>query len=181
MKGRKPKTLGQADADGDTRKIGAKKLRQRIASEPKPIRGFPDAPAHLGVVARQIYSEWAEQLASMNQDFRCDAAMIECAAMAYEQMTVAYKVLVEKGQSVEVYKDVEGELFCTGIKVRPEVGIFAKCEGLVKAFAAEMGLSLVSRTRLTIEKQDDHTAEMMALLSTPRFRPMGPLRRHGRP
>jgi P27 family predicted phage terminase small subunit len=57
----------------------------------------------------------------------------------------------------------------TKVKNHPAIMVSNTSWRQVRAFCSEFGLSLVSRTRLAIEKPDDDGyAEMMEILSRPR-------------
>jgi len=172
MKGRKPKPTALQIAEGDPRKIGAKKLRQKLESQPHAQRGYPDCPEHLKGLARKTYLFLVEQCEQMGIDRRPDCLMLEGAAQNYARAVAADSVIESEGATFEVKGIIgrgdDAECVVLDIKTRPEVAISDKCWKNLKSFASEFGFSPVSLTRLTIEKQDDHDADLMTMLSAPR-------------
>jgi hypothetical protein len=73
MKGRKPKPIDQQIAEGDPRRHGINKLKERLAAEPKATRGLPQCPRHLRGRSRAAWSFWSAELEAMNIDRRPDA------------------------------------------------------------------------------------------------------------
>ena len=177
MRGRKPKPRSLQVSEGDPRKRGKKKLAQLAASEPRPTRGTPPCPAHVSGLARSMWKFWAEQLAEMKLDYQCDAAVLEGACVNYALAVRADKVIEKKGLTVEISEVVDDGVDERGepkfravvIKVqkRPEVGISNAAWMRVRSFCSEMGLSLVSRTRLSIDK-NEKVEDLAAILSRPR-------------
>src|ERR1700732_1535001 len=100
MRGRKPKPIGLKIVEGDTRKIGARKLKARIAGEPKATRGLPPCPPHLKGRAREAWEVWSEELAFMAIDRRPDAMMLEGACVAYETAVYAYEIIEKQNRLI---------------------------------------------------------------------------------
>lgn len=177
MRGRKPKPRAQQIAEGDPRKLGKHKLAELAAAVPQPTRGTPPCPPHVSGLARKMWNFWAEQLAEMKLDYQCDAAVLEGACVNYALAVRADKVLEKKGLTVEIAElvedgvddDDEPKFRAVVLKVqkRPEVSISNAAWMRVRSFCSEMGLSLVSRTRLSIEKADQ-VDDLAALLRAPR-------------
>lgn len=170
MVGRKPKPAGQKRADGDTRKVGARKLEAQIAAEPKATRGLPKCPVHLRGRARAAWNLWAEELFVMNQDRRPDAMMLEGACVGYARAVEADLMVADEGLIVTESRidDESGEVIILKRKNHPAIAISRAAWNQVRSFCGEFGLSPVSRTRLAVEKRDDGAADLATLLSTPR-------------
>lgn len=170
MRGRKPKPTARQIAEGDPRKKGKGKLREKLAAEPDAKRGLPACPRHLRGRARSAWNFWAEELASMNLDSRPDAMMLEGACVGYARAVKADLQLEKEGLTVvESTVDKEsGEVIPLKVKKHPAVEVANAAWRQVRAFCSEFGLSPVSRTRLTIEKPDGKGEDLLALLSRPR-------------
>lgn len=168
MRGRKPKPIMQALADGDTRKIGVNKLRARAAAEPVATRGLPSAPDHLNERALAAWEFWAEELADMNLDRRPDAQMLEGACVNYARAVQADMMLDVDGITVEesTLNDA-GARVVLSVKKHPAVDISNSAWRQVRAFCSEFGLSPSARARLSIEKKDQ-SEDLATLLTGPR-------------
>lgn len=168
MTGRKPKPLGKAAADGDTRKMGARKLAAKIAAEPQATRGLPPCPDHLNERAAGAWRFWAEELADMGLDKRPDAQMLEGACVNYARAVKADLLVEVDGLTVEESSIGDnGERTVLKIKAHPAVAISNAAWRQVRAFCGEFGLSPVSRARLAIER-DTKTEDLAEILSRPR-------------
>lgn len=170
MRGRKPKPLGKADQDGDTRKIGARKLRAKIAAEPKAVRGLPPCPRHLNGRARSTWEFWVEELAGMGLDRRPDAQMLEGACVNYARAVEADLIVKRDGLMIEesTIDPETGERIVLKTGRHPAIAVSDGAWKQVRAFGSEFGLSPVSRTRLAVERLDDGAAALAEILSAPR-------------
>lgn len=170
MKGRKPKPAGRKLVEGDTRKVGARKLAAQIAREPKAARGLPTCPKHLRGRARAAWNFWREELMAMNLDRRPDAQMLEGACVAYEAAVDSYETLHKQGRLIaRRAKDPKtGQLVVTDVRPHPAVAMGNDAWALLRSFCSEFGLSPVSRTRLSIEKTDSGEDDLMKILMQPR-------------
>jgi P27 family predicted phage terminase small subunit len=192
MRGRKPKPTKLKISEGDARKVGVRKLRAKLASEPRPLRGFPDCPKHLKGLGRRAWEFLTEQIAAMEQDHRPDAIMLEGICVCYARAVQADKILAKEGLTFTEQKAIRTACencagaepipscpTCCGlgyteqfiplkIRNRPEVAVSNAAWLRVRSFCSEFGLSPVSRTRLSIEKPDDLGADLATLLSKPR-------------
>lgn len=167
MKGRPRKPLAQRAQEGDRRKIGRKKLEAQIAAEPRTQSGLPEPPAHINGLAREAWDAWKIQLELMGLDKMPDAAMLEGACVAYQRAVIADEEVKRDGILLKVYKEVEGEMFVTGIKTNPACRVSAEAWKQVKAFCTEFGFSPASRARLAVQKtevtsKDDLVKALMA-------------------
>jgi len=146
------------------------KLRQKLAGEPKVSRGLRDCPRHLKGRARSAWTFWSEELAVMNLDRRPDSMMLEGACMAYEEAVYAYEILLKQGRLIakRAVDPKTKEITVIDVKRHPAIVIEHKALTQMRAFCSEFGLSPISRTRLTLEKKDNATEDLMAILSRPR-------------
>lgn len=96
--------------------------------------------------------------------------MLEGACRAYERAVQADLILDKQGILVEEkYVDDEtGEVHVLKVRKHPAVEISNRSWLIVRAFCSEFGLSPVSRTRLSIEKESDGEDDLMKLLAQPR-------------
>lgn len=170
MKGRKPKPIALREADGDTRRIGANKLREQIAAEPTATHGLPPCPEHIEGVAREAWEFWVAELRDMNLERRPDAQMLEGACVFYARARKADAAVDRDGITIEqsTIDEASGERILIGIKKNPAVDISKDAWTMVHRFCSEFGLSPVSRTRLAIEKKDDAAEDLANLLMRPR-------------
>ena len=177
MNGRRPKPLALAEQEGDTRKIGANKLRAKLAAEPKARRGLPGCPLYLKGRARKAYDLWRHELAAMGLDHLPDGQMLEGAAAAYETAVYCYELVEKHGRllpkQVGIDKpNAEGkilrELVTVGLIPNPAVAMGENAWALMRGFCAEFGLSPVSRTRLAAREPEAPGQSLAALLSAPR-------------
>jgi P27 family predicted phage terminase small subunit len=169
MTGRPPKALTDQIAAGDPRKIGKKKLQQRLEAIPKATHGLPPCPRHLRGRARARWNYWKQELEVMELDAAPDDAMLEGACVNYAKAVQADAEVLAHGVTVEEpIMDAEGKQ--VGVKRRrnPADVVSNRAWSLVKSFCSEFGLSPVSRTRLAVEKPGVEEADLMTKLSEPR-------------
>jgi P27 family predicted phage terminase small subunit len=172
MRGRKPKPVAQQIAEGDPRRHGVNKLRERMEAEPKASRGLPPCPKHLGARAKKVWKFWAEELEAMNLDRRPDAQMLEGAAVAYEAAVKASEMLELQGSVIakKALDPTTQKIVVIDIKAHPAVAQRNAAWALVRAFCSEFGFSPSSRARLSVDTPDRAAddAELMAILTMPR-------------
>lgn len=169
IRGRKPKPAARQIAEGDPRKLGVRKLQEKLAAEPKTTRGLPDPPKHLNAMARAAWLFWADELDVMDQAHRPDAMALEGACVNYARAVAADKILDRDGLTVEqsIIDDESGERIVLNVRKHPAVEISNAAWRQLRAFCDEFGFTPVSRTRLAMEKPD--TGESLAdLLNAPR-------------
>ena len=164
------KPAGRKLVEGDTRKVGARKLAAQIAAEPKASRGLPTCPAHLKGRAREAWNFWREELTAMSLDRRPDAQMLEGACVAYEAAVSSYETIQQQGRLIaKRAKDPKtGQLVVTDVRPHPAVAMGNDAWVLMRSFCSEFGLSPVSRTRLSIEREDSSEDDLMRILMQPR-------------
>lgn len=179
MRGRKPKPAAQALADGDTRKIGANKLREKCAAEPQAGKGLPECPSHLKGRAREAWDSWVRDLEDMELDRRPDGQMLEGACVAYHRAVQADLMVGREGITRKLWgilktTDKAGNPKQKRVllkeKAHPAIAISLNAWRQVRAFCSEFGLSPVSRTRLSIEKKGGEIEDLERILNKPRER-----------
>src|SRR5579863_8251506 len=154
VRGRKPKPTSQQISEGDPRKLGVRKLEQKLEAEAKGSRGLPSCPSHLKGRARKAWRRWSEELERMNLDCRPDAQMLEGACVAYEAAVECYETIQKQGRLVakRILDPQTNTLVVANVKPHPAVAQMNAAWTLLKMFCSEFGLSPVSRTRLAVEK-----------------------------
>lgn len=76
MRGRKPKTAAQAARDGDTRKIGRRKLAARVRAEAAGATGLPECPVVLRGRGRWLWEYLVKDLEHEDCMRRLDVPML---------------------------------------------------------------------------------------------------------
>ena len=170
MRGRKPKPTARQIAEGDPRKKGVRKLREKLAAEPIATKGLPDCPRHLRGRARAAWNFWREELEGMGLDRRPDAQMLEGACVNYARAVEADLIVARDGIMLEISEiDKEtGERILLKSQYHPAITVSNAAWRQVRAFCSEFGLSPVSRTRLAIEKKSDGVEDLAKILMQPR-------------
>lgn len=169
MRGRKPKPTSQQIAEGDPRKLGKHKLTQKLNAEPPAVKGFPPCPDHLSEMARDAWIFLADEIAKMNLDCRPDALMLEGAALNYARAVRADMQVQRDGLVIEeacIDKET-GERIVLKMKAHPAVAISNQAWRQVRSFCSEFGLSPVSRTRLSVDRQEK-LPDLADILNQPR-------------
>jgi P27 family predicted phage terminase small subunit len=179
--GRRPKPLSVRAAEGDLRKIGKRKLAERIKSEPVPESGYGAPPPSLSGEARTLWDLLAAQLEIMGLQKRPDCAALHGACRAYGEAIKADADVDQRGQLIDKRVwDRDAEAFIVADrKANPSVGISVKYWTIYVRFCSEFGLTPVSRTRLAnVGKDGDKGSaakELAEILSRPRMpRPTKP-------
>jgi len=167
MRGRRSPTAVQV-AQGDPRKIGKRKLAEKLASEPSATRGLPDCPSYLNGRARAAWGFWAAELADMNLDKRPDAMMLEGACVAYAAARECEELIAQQGRFIakRAVDKKTGDLVVIDVKTHPACVQANVAWSLMRSFCGEFGLSPVSRTRLSVDTSE--TEDLMEILTRPR-------------
>jgi P27 family predicted phage terminase small subunit len=164
-----PKPTQTQINEGDPRKIGVKKLQEKLDAQPIAERGLPRCPSHLKGRARKAWNFWKEALEGMNLDAKPDAMMLEGACVNYARAVEADVAIGGQGLvSIVPIFSKKGEHVADKEIAHPLIMVSNKAWDGVKKFCTEFGLSPAARTRLTIEKKDDGEAELRDLLTKPR-------------
>jgi P27 family predicted phage terminase small subunit len=168
MRGRKPKPVKHQISAGDPSHVGKAKLDKHLANLPIAARRLGDPPRHLSGLAAQQWAIWRDDLARLGMDYRADRVMLEGACVAYARAIEADEILKDGCQVEEPYVDkMTGELGHI-LKKHPAVSVSNVSWRRVRSFCAELGLSLISRTRLSIEAPTLGRESLMELLLKPR-------------
>ena len=169
MTGRKKKPNSVQIAAGDPRKLGKRKLQEKLESEPAASCGLPDCPDHLKGRARDTWHFWARELEVMQLDQRPDAHMLEGACVAYSQAVDADLEIQRTGITIkETYIADDGDVIILKIKKNPAVDISRAAWTQVRMFCTEFGFSPVSRARLAGAARQNKTETLADILSAPR-------------
>jgi P27 family predicted phage terminase small subunit len=169
VKGRKPKPVQTRIAEGDRRHVGVNKLDQQRAALPSALRGLPGAPRHLSAAARNMWDSLREQLAVMEQDYAADATVLEGLCVNYVRAVEADLLLERDGCDLEepIVDKTTGDVIAHKVKNHPAVARSNLCWRNVQMFASDLGLTLVSRQRLTVDSADTGVSDLMEMLSAP--------------
>jgi P27 family predicted phage terminase small subunit len=156
MKGRKPKPASQQLSEGDPRKLGVHKLEARLQREPKPVHGLRACPKHLTGRARLAWRFWRAEL--------------EGACMVYATAADMHEIIEQQGKLVakKERNPKTGQLEVVDVRAHPGLAIRDRALALLRGFCAEFGLSPVSRARLTVDRGEADTDDLMELLMQPR-------------
>src|SRR5579864_4618402 len=124
MKGRKPKPTKLKISEGDARKVGKRKLLEKLALEVKPLRGFPAKPTHLKGLAKKAWEFLTDQIAAMEQDHQPDAIMLEGICVCYARAVQADKILAKEGLTFTEQKAIRTACEnCAGAEPIPDCPI----------------------------------------------------------
>jgi P27 family predicted phage terminase small subunit len=139
--GRKPKPLQLRIIEGNP---GHRPLQK---NQPKPTPVAPSRPAGLKGEAKREWCRIVPELERLGLLTVIDRAALAGYCQAWARAVAAEKVLAEKGQVKETPNGY--------LQQRPEVSIAFKAWQLVRAFAAEFGLTPSARSRLSVQKPED--------------------------
>jgi len=114
--------------------------------EPKPTPIAPRRPDWLSPPARAEWARVAPELERLGLLTAVDGAVLGAYCQAYAHMVQAEEVIERLGLVMVLPSGYEQQ--------RPEVSIAMKSAQMVKAFAAEFGLTPSSRGRMTLPPQD---------------------------
>jgi P27 family predicted phage terminase small subunit len=150
----KPTAIKKAEGNPGKRKLNTQ--------EPQPVPGAPECPDHLDAVAKKEWNRLSGILVAMKLLTEADYIALGNLCQAYSTMIDAQKHLNKGGI---LFKTPNGY-----IQQNPLLGIIRAQMNIVNGLVREFGLTPSSRTRITIEKEDDGHDELMAILSQPRVR-----------
>lgn len=163
MPGPPPKPTLIKVAEGNRgKKIGAAALDEKLASEPKPDRGFPEMPAGLEGDAAEAWNFLTQQLIVMEMDHMVDALALECACSAFGTYRKAQREIKRKGLFTKA---------STGwMQQSAAVAVAANARKEYLSFCNHFGLTPAARARLSVGGQDDEMTKIEEALSKPRNR-----------
>jgi len=137
---------------------------------PQAQDGLPPCPRYLKGYARGAYNFYRRELQRMDVDRRPDGHALECAALAYEDIVVSSKLIGKQGRIIpKRARDANGNFVVVGLAAHPATRQRNAAMLILRAFAAEFGLTPTSRLRLSVEPPDDQEDDLFALLSQPRL------------
>ncbi len=131
----------------------------------------PLHPASLTPPARELWTLLAGQLEQMKLDRRPDRGALEGAVRAHARAVEADELLDREGLVIRRYgQNADGETVALDSKPHPATAVADKSWNRYLRFAAEFGLTPLSRTRLALPdtSQMDAMAELQAILHRPR-------------
>ena len=170
MRGGKPKPIQTKINEGDRRGRGVHKLDQRLAALPKAQRGLPDAPDHFTHTQRGVWDVLKQRLEVMELDYSADAMILEGLCVNYVRAVEADLLLERDGCDCEqaMLDKNTGQITGYRIKNHPAVARSNMCWKAVQAFASDLGLTIVSRQRISMgESANDNMIDIMERLSAP--------------
>jgi P27 family predicted phage terminase small subunit len=119
-------------------------------------KGIPTCPSWLSPEARREWKRVAPELTRLQILTKLDQSALAGYCISYSQWRKAQEVLNDRGV---VYVTHRGQ-----IKPRPEVEIARVLGDMMRAFAAELGLSPTSRARMGSPRPNEEIDPMEALL-----------------
>lgn len=129
--------------------------RPMKGKSPKP-QGIPSCPEWLSQEGKREWRRVVPELTRLGMITKLDQAMLSGYCSLYGHWRRAQKILHNEGT---VYVTHRGEL-----KPRPEVEIARTFGELVKGFAAELGMTPLSRQRIRILQPEKELSIMETLL-----------------
>ncbi|KAA2237076.1 phage terminase small subunit P27 family [Salinarimonas soli] len=136
MRGRKPTPTALKVIHGNP---GKRPLNRR---EPRPGVAVPTCPAHLNPSAKAEWKRVARQMVLLGMITELDRAVLASYCQAYGRWVEAERKLKETPMVIRLASGV--------IQQSPWLAIANKQVELMQRFAAELGLSPVSRTRVAV-------------------------------
>jgi len=176
MRGRKPKPIQRKIIEGDASMRGVHTLEAKLKALPNAQRGLPDPPRHISRVAREQWKVWKRDLELMGADYRADAVVLEGACVNYARAVAADATLRREGAQIKepIRTRTTGKIVGRRLKNHPAIAVSNTCWSQVRSFCSELGLSTVSRQRLSLEGSDNGIDDLMELLTRPRERKAPP-------
>jgi P27 family predicted phage terminase small subunit len=170
VRGRKPQSAALQVVAGDPRRLGKAKLEAKAAHEVKAQDGLPPCPQYLKGYARGAYNFYRRELQRMGVDHMPDGHALECAALSYQDVVECSKMIAKQNRLIpKRARDAAGNWVVVGLMTHPAVRQRNAAMLILRAFAAEFGLTPTSRLRLSVEPADDEEDDLFKLLSQPRL------------
>ena len=170
MRGRKPQSAALQVVAGDPRRIGKAKLEAKAAREVKAQDGLPPCPQYLKGYARGAYNFYRRELQRMDVDRKPDGHALECVALSYQDVVECSKILAKQGRIIpKRARDASGNFVVVGLMSHPATRQRNAAMLILRAFAAEFGLTPTSRLRLSVDREPEEEDDLFALLSQPRL------------
>lgn len=118
--------------------------------EPVPPSGAPDPPEHLTDRARAVWPAVAAALDEMGVLSKADGLAIERLCECYAEIVEAQEALGGKGGRYQKVKTKSGGVM---VRIHPAVSVLQDADRRFRAWAAELGLTPASRTRIRVDGQ----------------------------
>jgi P27 family predicted phage terminase small subunit len=169
VRGRKPQSAALQVVAGDPRRIGKAKLEAKAAREVKAQDGLPPCPQYLKGYARGAYNFYRRELQRMGVDHMPDGHALECAALSYQDVVECSKMIAKQNRLIpKRARDAAGNWVVVGLMTHPAVRQRNAAMLILRAFAAEFGLTPTSRLRLSVDREPEEEDDLWQLLSQPR-------------
>ncbi len=160
MKGRKPRPTLEVVREGNPGK------RRINKNEPKPEPVAPACPNYLSTVARSEWQYIAPKLEKLGLLTKIDRALLVAYCISYARMKEAEKFIAEHGTSYEtVVRDKWGAEIARKFVDYPAVKMQKDAIEQMRKIAVEFGMSVSSRSRMTLPSEKDVDDDMERLLS----------------
>lgn len=160
MKGRKPKPTHLKVLDGNPGKRPINK------NEPKPEPLAPACPAFLDAVAKAEWKYIAPKLEKLGLLTKIDRAALAAYCICWSDLKAARMFLNEHGLTyTTTINDKWGRAIVDKEVAYPQVKIQRDAIAQINKLAAEFGMTVSSRSRLTVPGGDEQEDDMEQLLS----------------
>jgi P27 family predicted phage terminase small subunit len=123
-------------------------------TEPQPKKTQPKCPRWLNRFAREEWVRVVPELQRLGILTVADEKALACYCQAYGRLRLAEAIIASKGMTFTTPNGF--------VQKRPEVTIAREAMQLMKAFAAEFGLTPASRTRLHVSPASTSEEAAMA-------------------
>lgn len=159
MAGRYPKPTATRIAEGDLRKIGARKLRALADREAKPSAGEPKMPP----MSADAKKEWRRIVPELLATEGLLTSIDGDALAAYcEDMAVLRRLRKQHQETGDVVQGPNGPM------LNPLLRQIDTLEARCLQHRREFGMSPVGRARVQVTKPSSQDVDLAALLSAPR-------------
>lgn len=110
-------------------------------------QGADEPPEHLDSIGKMCYKKVVQDLRDMGIVDRADSRAIEAFSSAYEEYRKARKVCLDKGFSIEIFADQDGELVCIRTQKRVETDVMQSAWMRMRSLLPELYLTPASRMK----------------------------------
>ena len=141
-RGRKPKPAAQ-------KKLAGNPGRRPLRDEPKPMPGAPSEPSHLTVAGKEAWVWLCVQLDIMGTLAQSDVALMTMYCDTWSEYCMVRKQVSKMGMAGIVITSEKGTLY-----INPLLNAEAMLKKQLMAQLSELGLSPISRARLTTQKTE---------------------------
>lgn len=117
--------------------------------EPKPALKLPPCPAWLSLEGKREWRRMAPLLLRLGVMTEADGSALAAYCQSWARWRQSEMIIEEKGFTVETWAaGLDGELYLTGVKPRPEVAISQKERMIMRSFLVGFGLDPASRSKI---------------------------------